>query len=414
MEPEVARLLDEQRNNVLRTPRSGEAWGQLGQALFVNGFEREAVACFAEAERLQPDEPRWPYLGGVCLSQSDRASAVERFRKAAGLSSARFKPELRFRLADVLLSEGRLDEAELELETLAVRFPTHPRLRLLRGVLAGRRGDWRSCSEQLAGLTTLPQARRQATTLLAAARRRLGDVDQADRLARLAMTLAEDAPWDDQYVEECMPFARGMTARYIILVRMPTEDEQVRGLLEIIDETQGKDARAFVLLSDHMRRSGRHDLAEKAARDSVAARPDGRGGLLVLCSVLLDRAEQSRRTNGDYDKQDLAALREMEGLAERALRHNANDAWMLLYRGRARFGLGRKQEGLSDLRVAVTCRPDLFEAHYHLGETLLQAGQLEEAREALGRAKRQAPADQNPVDESMRRLDEAEKKARQP
>ena len=65
---------------------------------------------------------------------------------------------------------------------------------------------------------------------------------------------------------------------------------------------------------------------------------------------------------------------------------NANDAGLLVLRGRASFGLGRRDAGLADLRAAAQCRPDMIAAQYHLGEALLEAGRLEEAREVLTRA----------------------------
>jgi tetratricopeptide (TPR) repeat protein len=133
-----------------------------------------------------------------------------------------------------------------------------------------------------------------------------------------------------------------------------------------------------------------------------------------LCTALLSRAEQARQANEAYPEEGLKALREAEALAGRALGRNPNDAWMLVFRGRARFGLGRREKGLADLRAAVLCRPDLVVTQYVLGVALLEAGQYDEARAALGRAKRLAPKDDRHVEEALRRLAEAEKKARQP
>src|SRR5262245_48667477 len=66
-EPAVAVVLEDLRERVLKEPRSARAWGSLGQAFFANEMENECLMCFAEAERLDPKEPRWPYYQGGVL-----------------------------------------------------------------------------------------------------------------------------------------------------------------------------------------------------------------------------------------------------------------------------------------------------------------------------------------------------------
>ncbi len=61
-EPAVIEIVQSMRERVLREPASAEAWGNLGKVFLVNELEDESKICFAEAERLDPSEPQWPYF----------------------------------------------------------------------------------------------------------------------------------------------------------------------------------------------------------------------------------------------------------------------------------------------------------------------------------------------------------------
>ena len=71
-------------NRYLREhPSAGPAWGRLGMVLHAHVFADEAQACYAEAARLDPADPRWPYLeANIQLSRVPDA-AVPGLRRAA-------------------------------------------------------------------------------------------------------------------------------------------------------------------------------------------------------------------------------------------------------------------------------------------------------------------------------------------
>src|SRR5262245_32478462 len=58
VDPAVRKAIEGARAEVKRAPQSAEAWGRLGMVLSSHIFAGEALACFAEAERLQPRDPR--------------------------------------------------------------------------------------------------------------------------------------------------------------------------------------------------------------------------------------------------------------------------------------------------------------------------------------------------------------------
>src|SRR5262245_14610995 len=75
-DPEVARAVETARAAVVAAPRSGLVWGKLGMVMAVHSFDMEARVCFAEAERLDPADARWPYLHGMILRADAPVKAV--------------------------------------------------------------------------------------------------------------------------------------------------------------------------------------------------------------------------------------------------------------------------------------------------------------------------------------------------
>src|SRR5262249_34745900 len=102
-DPDVAAARAEARSALRQCPRSGAAWGRLGMVLRAHDFGPEANACFAEAERLDPRDPRWPYLQGLTLLLTDLDAGIAKVRRAVELCKPlNTTPQLR--LAEALLA----------------------------------------------------------------------------------------------------------------------------------------------------------------------------------------------------------------------------------------------------------------------------------------------------------------------
>src|SRR5207247_1285352 len=101
------------RQEVRRRPRSGEAWGHLGEVLADNGYHAPAATCFGHAARFDPDNPRWPYLHalelldlgstGEALPLVIAANAVAKTREEQGTTL--------YWIVWMMVEEGRVDEA---------------------------------------------------------------------------------------------------------------------------------------------------------------------------------------------------------------------------------------------------------------------------------------------------------------
>src|SRR5438270_5558930 len=106
VDPAIVQAIDAARAEVRAAPRSAATWGRLGMVLRAHDFAAEANACFAQAERLDASDPRWPYLHGLTVALTDRDAAIPLLQRAADRSP--FNPTPRLRLAEVLLQQGRL------------------------------------------------------------------------------------------------------------------------------------------------------------------------------------------------------------------------------------------------------------------------------------------------------------------
>src|SRR5439155_19466770 len=96
---------------VVESPRSALPWGRLGMVLVAHDRTAEANQCFAQAEQLDPREPRWPYFQGVALSLGAPEEALPKLQRAVELCGDAAEAPRR-RLAELLLLQGRAEEAE--------------------------------------------------------------------------------------------------------------------------------------------------------------------------------------------------------------------------------------------------------------------------------------------------------------
>ena len=126
-------------------PRSGPAWGELGEVFYANELEAQSGVCFAQAERFEPNNPRWPYFRGwPVLNRGDRRGALPYFQRAADLAEAAFyvNDAPRLLLAETLLALGSPDEAEEHYRRVLARHPDDVRAHYGLGLLAMARDDW--------------------------------------------------------------------------------------------------------------------------------------------------------------------------------------------------------------------------------------------------------------------------------
>jgi tetratricopeptide (TPR) repeat protein len=344
-DPELAAAVADARQAVEDEPRSADAWGRLGLVLAAHRFPDEALACFEQAERLAPTDPRWPYHQGLILGGRDPAAAVEKYRRAAGLGRS---DAVRLRLAETLLTLGRTDEAEAEFRELARAEPNHPRANLGLARIALDRGDLAGCEKHLATAANDPRSRQAAATVFAELWYRKGDPAAAAASQRRAAELPPDAPWPDPGSADLGKVRTGLAARS--------------------------------MLADELLDRGRFDEAERVLRGILRDRPGSDRHRVLLGLALINR-------------KDYAAAEQVmkEAVHDRA---EAPRAYYLM--GLGRMNLGRPGEAAEAFRRAVALKPDYTSAHLRLGDCLRQTGDRRGAVEAYRAAVSSRPNDPGP------------------
>ena len=363
IDPAVLRLILAARTAVAETSDSAEAWGRLGKTLLAHGFSDEALVCFARAERLDPRQPRWPFYQGTILCQGDPDAAIPKLRRAVE-QCGNVPDAPRVRLAELLLGQGRLSEAEDQWRRLLSQEPAHARAHLGLARLAYQRGDLEQSVPHLNIALNGIHTRKASHLLLAEIFQRRGDKAAADQESRRAADLPDDDAWPDPFDEEVKQLRTG---RQVFLARA---DRLLR---------QGRVAEASALL-------------ERTVRDY----PDSGEARLLLGKALLakndPRAEEALRAatrlaphlveapfylggvrflRGDH--------REAAALFRQAVNLKPDFALAHYNLGHCMIRLGDRPGAIVAFRAALSCKPDYAEAHVNLGELLVQDGQHTEA-----------------------------------
>jgi tetratricopeptide (TPR) repeat protein len=272
-DPDVVAAVGAARAAVLRSPRSGAAWGHLGMVLRAHDYGQEANVCFAEAERLEPRDPRWPYLHGLTLLLTDLDRGIDKVRRAVELSGPS-RPAPRLRLAEALLARGRPDEAESEFRHVLDHEPDNPRALLGLGRLLVRRDDLAGSLPYLRAARDGPFTHKAATHLLAEVYGRSGEEGALHDLGDVA-GLPDDPPWPDPFVEEVERLQVGLQ---VVLAQADELLQQGRGgdavgLLQQAVERRPESDQAWLTLGRTLIRLSDYPAAQRTLRTAVRIAP---------------------------------------------------------------------------------------------------------------------------------------------
>src|ERR1019366_8308866 len=117
------------RQKVLKEGHSGRAWGELGKVLRAYDYYDASDVCFTQAQRFDPNEPRWPYYLGLSQTLRNPEDALPFLRRAVVLSDKydRGNDAPRLRLAETLLQTGAIAECREQLDRVLSWNPDDPR-----------------------------------------------------------------------------------------------------------------------------------------------------------------------------------------------------------------------------------------------------------------------------------------------
>jgi tetratricopeptide (TPR) repeat protein len=349
---EVVEFIHELRGEVLRQRSSAAAWGRLGQALLAHELNPEANFCFTQAEALDPAEPAWPYLQGLNLVVHNPNAGIPCLERAARCKGDRADVP-RLLLGEVLLDQGRLDQAQAVLEQVLERDPDNPRARLALGRLAVVRQQWRAALDHLQACRDDVHARKRAHTLSAEAFRQLGEAQRARDEHRQAVELPEDLPWPDPFRAEVHKLQRGLRQRYESIDQMLRHgrlQEATEALFQIV-EKHPTSLEGWFRLAGACAQSGRLDLAEACHKRVVDLAPDMPEAWFRLGCV---QVPTNQRRAAESFRQ--------------ATRLKPDHAEAHFNLGLCLQGQGDRDGAAAEFRAALNCRPNYDKARMALRE----------------------------------------------
>jgi tetratricopeptide (TPR) repeat protein len=382
LDPDLREAIQSARTKVIEQPRSAEAWGLLGKLFRTPDFNVQASFCFAQAEKLEPNKIRWPYLQGEAVMLEDPEAALPHLRRAVAVGD-RTEPDNvvpRLRLAEVLLNVGQYDEADACLNRAQEIDPDNPNIRFDRSLIEVARGNYEEGGRLLLSCQYSEFTRQKACHQLAALYERMGKSTEAAKFQQKAREYSKDLNWADQYIMDYKQLGVGKQARFQYIDRLESQgkySEAVEKLQELL--ANGPDYRAFVGLGKNLGYLGDLDGAEGAFGEAIKLLPNNAKAHYYLSRIYLARGEQLKRQGKDkaQTEQQFQAAAES---ARKVLSLKPDDAMAHVALGLALKHLGQPEKALEVLRTAVQSSPDHPEPHFHLAEALAEAGEEAEAR----------------------------------
>jgi tetratricopeptide (TPR) repeat protein len=376
-DPAVARAIEAAHRDVWWKPRSAAAWGRLGQLLRAHGYRPESNFCFAQAERLAPQDPRWPYLQGVGLQSDDPEAAIRHWQRAVALCGRQGPDAPQLGLAEVCLQQGRQDDAEQHFRQVLRRDPDNARAHLGLGRLAHERGDLRDGLAHLERSASSRLTRRASCVLLAQVYHQLGDTAAAGREQARALDLPGDPPWPDPFLEEVQSLMVGKQARLARLQTLHRQGRHAEGRA-LARQLEGDYPDVYWLVEGRGQMARRDfTAAERALRKAVQLAPDSVDARFDLGTALLEQRNYR------------AAAECFQKVTE--IEPGYGPAYSRL--GRCWLSQGDRAEALRAFQAAVRTMPQNAEAHREFGGLLAQEGRVAEAVAQLRQALQLQPGD---------------------
>lgn len=395
VDAELAQAALAARQEVIRQPYSAAAWGRLGKLLRAGDLVQEAGLCFHQAEQLDPQEPRWPYLRGEGLALSGDAQSAVPYLRRAVLLVERGKADPvapRLRLAEVLMSVGEYDEAEAQLRRALEDVPDNASVHLDLGLLADARGNWEESREHLMRCRFSPFTQQRACARLATICGKRGDTAGAAEYSQRAASLPPDRPWLDRFVAECMQLGVGKSNRLRQAERLEAQ-KNFREAVDVFRELaeQDPDYRVYIGLGKNLANTGDWAGAERALQEAIRIAPERAQAYYLLGKLDYARAEQQRAKTSAGEA--ASGFRAAAQRARQAIERKADHTQAQVLLGLALQALDQKKEAQDAFRNAITSGPDQSEPYLYLSALLVELGQLADAQPLLEQAVKLAGAD---------------------
>lgn len=258
-----------------------ESYGELGLLYQAHLVFEPATVCFANAERLGPDDYRWPYYQGYLAQQQGHLpEAIRQYRRAMQLNPR--APWVRMRGALAELGLGDFDDARQNFLSVleAPAFAAAARVGL--GRIALEQGAHETAVQQLEkALEVAPEAD-QIHYLLAMAYRGRGDTERA--ITHLKQRGEREPGFPDPLVDVLPGLSAGQRMLFHLGINAMYRDDfaQARKLFQegLVFDPENHHAR--ISLARILFLSGEVEAAEVELARVLEAHPDSVLGLILM------------------------------------------------------------------------------------------------------------------------------------
>ena len=377
-DPAIIKAIEEARAAVRSAPRSGRAWGRLGMILSIHDILPEADFCYAQAERFEPREPRWPYLRGLAWSGEDPGAALPSLQRAAALCGDLPAPHLR--LAELLIERGRFDEAEAQIKPVIQREPQNARALLGLARLANGRNQSAAALEYVRQSIQFAPEVKASHALLGSLEQRAGHQAAAEEAFRQAAQLPPSQVWPDPFLIEINRLRTGLTAMTDSAeawLKQGLLKESVALMQQAVTQYPERMS-AWLVFGKALIQSGDATSAERALRHAVQLEPDSVAARTELGSALFAQAKYP-----DAEASYREALRINPNLAE---------AWFNL--GLCLVNQRDSAHAVEAFQNATRFKPDFTYAYLRWGQALGRLKRVPEAIEQMQHALQLSPTNQ--------------------
>jgi tetratricopeptide (TPR) repeat protein len=417
MEPQVAERLRQTRQAALSAPPSAAAWGRFGMVAHAHELWDEALVAYRQAEKLDPDDERWPYFLGDVLSVvgTDPEEAIAAFRRA--MARRKDYAPAHLRLGRSLRAAGRDAEAARELQRALELAPDLQPARVALAQILLAEGDTERAVEHLEEILRVRPRHGQALAALGQAYMRLGRRDEAREIAERARDASEFNLYSDplmaQVAEESVSSAV-LWDRAKALLDNGRYEPAAQGLRQVV-ELLPDNADVHQQLAVAYGNLGDLDRTRRHLERAVALEPDRVAARIQLATAALDLQDPAaaiphlrRVLELAPDDPDAGWLLGRAlvltgdvagGLAafEAADARSAADGGEVPVWGHNEWGSalarsGRLDAALARFRAALAADPDDAQALFYTGLVLEGLGRVDEALEHYCRSMEARPS----------------------
>src|SRR5262249_1698937 len=251
-----------------------------------------AETCFAQAEKLDPDELRWPYLRGEALLPGDPDAALPHLRRAAELAGRGKADSVApwLRLAGGILGKRENEEAEKNFRLVLDVDDGNPSAHLGLGLLAEERGQFKESRRHLERARRSPLTQQRACARLAVVCSRLGDKEAAAQFSERAAALPPDSRWVDPYLAECLQLGVDKSNVFQRVEQLEAQG-RFQDAIDLLEQmiARSPDARAYVGLGRNLIQRGDAERAERAFLSALHLAPDNVRAHYQLARLLYER-----------------------------------------------------------------------------------------------------------------------------